>query len=421
MMRFDVVRLLVLAATVTAGSAPAVARAGEAAATPRAGSVTAAAGWAQVQGGATHTGFEPGQKSITAASAGDLQVAWTQPLPGDAPFSQVAVTGGTVYAAAGSTVSAFSEVTGAQLWQSVLGGPVSGTPAVQNGLVLVAFYVPGNTAGYVAALSDTTGALIWQKDVGPVNIGESGDDTTSVTATSYRAYVSTHHSVVALAIGTGRLVWKTAVPPAYCWLGDPAVADGMVVVDTQTEVSALNASNGTLAWQDTFGSTSACESSGEHWLPVISQGTVYAGLFLDGIAAINLRSGAVVWDNTRYRWVSEPLTVTGQAVIADPCCNIRKTGILALRRSDGTALWREPGGTAQAAAFGGLLWGFSAIKKTDMGVITARSRFTGQFVAQTPAFTFTAGYGSMAPVVDAGRLYVKVANSLICFALPESG
>jgi outer membrane protein assembly factor BamB len=56
----------------------------------------------------------------------------------------------------------------------------------------------------------------------------------------------------------------------------------------------------------------------ENWIPAISNGTVYSGTRLDGVAAISLTTGAVLWDNTSLGMVTGPLSVTSSAVIAAP-------------------------------------------------------------------------------------------------------
>lgn len=45
-----------------------------------------APGWPQLQGNAAHTGFEPGETSVTSVNVSQLAQAWTAAMPGAANF-----------------------------------------------------------------------------------------------------------------------------------------------------------------------------------------------------------------------------------------------------------------------------------------------------------------------------------------------
>lgn len=94
-------------------------------------------GWPQLQGNPAHTGFEPGETSVTPANVGQLTQSWTAAMPGAAYFSDITVTNGTLYIAQGGSVVALNAATGARVWQTSFLGTVETTPAVQGGRVLV--------------------------------------------------------------------------------------------------------------------------------------------------------------------------------------------------------------------------------------------------------------------------------------------
>src|SRR5215472_17253379 len=102
-----------------------------AAAAARAPAVSAS-GWAQFQGGAAHTGAEPGENSITAANVSQLSVAWTAPIPAAQTIdtSEVLVIGGSAYVSSVNEVIARDAATGATLWQATLPGAGPGRSVV---------------------------------------------------------------------------------------------------------------------------------------------------------------------------------------------------------------------------------------------------------------------------------------------------
>ena len=366
----------------------------------------------QFQGNAAHTGFEPGEKSVTWQNVRNLSVAWTASLTVPSN-SEVVVTGGVAYAPAGDTVTAFDAADGTQLWQVSLPGNVLGTPAVQSGRVLVAITVGSGLypKGFVLALDSATGATVWSRQVGTL--------ASSVTATPDRVYVSdADGQVVALGIGDGYRIWKSVALPG-CTLSDPSIANGLVVVGGGGEyVSALHASDGTVAWQDTF--RAGCAVAPDNWVPAISQGTVYAGL-LDGVAALTLTSGAVVWQDRTIQDVASPLSVTSSQVLASPDSVWEIAG---LNRSDGSQAWqasfsREVGEIGGTATFGSLAWALVRPGENSVKAIAIGPR------AGNRAYTSPVSYGFahplLPPVVDAGHVYVIMNKKLLCLALPIAG
>jgi outer membrane protein assembly factor BamB len=405
-----------LAALTAAGVLAVMSATGLAAAQSRA---PAATGWPQFQGNARHTGSELDETSVTRANVGQLSVAWTAPLPATSFNSEVVVTSGVAYAGAGATVSAFNASSGTRLWQASLPGALLGTPSVQGGLVLMAISegsIP-HLKGFVVALSSATGSTVWMRSVGSLGIPSLGSSTT-VTTTSDRAYVTLGSGQVeAMGLQHGAKIWVSAALPG-CSPSQPSVAGGLVVVGNGgTGVVALHASDGTVAWHDTFGT--GCGFSAGNWLPAISQGTVYAGL-LNGVAALNLASGAVVWRNQSQPFsqgVFFPLALTGSEVIAG---SQGTTQLAALSRSDGTLRWQTalPSGLEVAAAtvFGGLVWalaqasGGGGVKAVAFGALTGHRLFsTTSYTDDTQGFP---------PVVSAGHVYVNVASELVALALP---
>lgn len=405
-----------------AGAMTAIVASGPAAA--RTAAVTTPA-WPQFQGNAAHTGDEPAERSVTRQNVSQLTLAWTQPVvPCDCGIiepSQVTVTGGTAYAIGAATVYAFNAITGTPVWQRTFGSSLLGTPSVQGGLVLVAYN--GGTRlhpkGFVVALSSATGATVWSREVGPMN-PPSLSQGTSVTTTANRAYVSLLSGQVdALGLTHGGILWTSPVLPGTnshpsCILSPPSVSGKFAVVGTGGQVvTALDAATGAVAWSDTLGSS--CGESVESWLPAISGGTVYAG-WQNGLAAIGLASGSVLWNNASAGEAIFPLSVTAGDVIAAPIAGTGNQMLEAFSRTDGSRLWQSTTTRSEALAstFGGLTWALAANNAGTSA--TAFSAATGHRVYSSAPFSDDSD--PMPPVVNAGRVYLDTGSELMCLALP---
>jgi outer membrane protein assembly factor BamB len=240
-------------------------------------------------------------------------------------------------------------------------------------------------------------------------VGEvPGRDTAdSVTTTPSRAYFSSQARqpvVYALNIHTGRIVWRTQVPPDLYGISDPSVSGNMVVVGSNFAVTALSATGGSQVWRDTFGGGSSCTSAVENWLPAISQGTVYSGTFLDGVVAISLATGDGLWDNKSLTNVPLPLSVTSNTVIAEPLNSSGDNeGLVALNRSDGSILWRQNNSPeAGTATFGRLVWGVASVNaRYRQGAAFVAT--TGQRAGGTPGFPI-GEFAGLPPVVSGSQL-----------------
>jgi outer membrane protein assembly factor BamB len=372
-------------------------------------------GWPQFQGNAAHTGYEPGEKSVNPSNVRQLGVAWTARLPTHTgTASDVVVTGGVLYTSDGPYVTALNAATGAPLWHATLPSDVNGTPSVGDGRVLIGFSEPlkrGREQGYVRALNAATGASVWTRRADLID--------GSITVTGRRAYFLLNtNQVEAIHLSNGYKRWTSPSLPG-CSPSQPTVAGGYVVVGGGGGyVSALHASTGALAWQDTLGG--GCGSTLNNWIPAISQGTVYAGL-LDGVYAISLASGNVQWDTPSSSGVFFPVTLTPRHVIASMD---NTTQLVALNRSTGAQAWQTsfPNSLEIAGTFvfGDLAWflqqpraGGGAARINAVDMVTGNRDFRSvPYLDRDQAFP---------PVVDAGRVYISTGSEVVCYALPGAG
>jgi outer membrane protein assembly factor BamB len=105
-----------------------------------------------------------GESQLGVNNVSDLKLKWQNPLGGAEPV----VANGTVYSSCAPGICALNASTGAKLWSYAIGGgDVTGSAAVENGVVYFGSEVPCHTTacsptgGTVYALNASTGALLW--------------------------------------------------------------------------------------------------------------------------------------------------------------------------------------------------------------------------------------------------------------------
>lgn len=203
----------------------------------------------------------------------------------------VAIVGGTLFVATGQAqVIAIDAATGKEQWRTTLTAPFRAGPAVANNRVLA---------------------------------------------------ISADNQVHALEVTTGRKLWSTAGITESAGLygtSSPAI-EGTIAVATFSsgEIFAMRADNGRTVWNDSLSGvlrTDAISALADvRGLPVIERGVVYAISHGGRMAAIDLRTGARIWEaaiGSLYSpWVAGDFlfvtTVEGEVV--------------ALRKRDGRIRW----------------------------------------------------------------------------------
>lgn len=160
----------------------------------------------------------------------------------------------------------------------------------------------------------------------------------------------------ALDLASGKVLWEDKYPaavvrgPAGSFSGpraSPAVSeDGKIVVTIGVHgtVSALSADDGKLLWRKTDGSAGEPRFSVASSPLIVGDGTVVAqfgGSSRGGIVAYDLATGA-----ERWKWTGESPAYASPALmtIGDVRLVIAETeqSILAVRTSDGKAVWKSP-------------------------------------------------------------------------------
>ncbi len=181
-------------------------------------------------------------------------------------FTDVQVVNGVIYFAATaiareggprttvSYVYAYDATTGTRLWISqIIGNMILSPPAISNGVVYV-----GSEDTFVYALNASTGARLWLHQLGgPIDTspvvangvvyaGVTSNPSTAPASSTSDA-TTTSGSVAALNATTGTLIWQQEINK---YTGTPlAYANNLIYSGTNdNHVYALNASNGSQAW-----------------------------------------------------------------------------------------------------------------------------------------------------------------------------
>ncbi len=299
--------------------------------------------WGQAAGPAANN---PGNVTL-AGTSGDR--IWSTPAVASGPsdFGRESVrvaarpvaADGRIYSY-GPTgeVSANSAENGGQFWKvnlrpsDVDGGvyTAGGGVAVSGGVVYV------NTGyGIIAALDAGSGQVIWSQKKDHPGRGAPTVADGKVFA------VGEGNVLYCLAASDGKELWKfNGVPEAGGVIGatDPAVAGGVVVVPFSSgELVGVDIKTGNGLWTEqmarasnNYAVTGLSDITGS---PVIEDGIVYASGITNRTAALNLKTGAKVWDQP-IGSAHTPL-VSGNAVfVVDLDDNL-----YAIDRKGGDVIW----------------------------------------------------------------------------------
>ncbi|MBC6440315.1 MAG: PQQ-binding-like beta-propeller repeat protein [Rhodospirillales bacterium] len=239
------------------------------------------------------------------AAPGALEEIWSRSIgEGQGRFrkliAQPVVALGRVFTLdADTTVRAFDAATGDSLWSFDIepededeGGWGGGLAFYRDRLYVTTGY------GELIMLDHETGEEYWRVRIGPPL-------RKPPTVSQGRVYlVTSDNELVALNADTGDILWSHRGLDEIAGLlggGSPAVSGSVVIASYLSgELYALRAENGRVVWVDTlayaarFGSLAALNDI--NGSPVIDRGLVFAISHSGRLVAIDLASGARVWE-----------------------------------------------------------------------------------------------------------------------------
>jgi outer membrane protein assembly factor BamB len=311
-------------------------------------------------------------------------------------------------------VRALSPLDGHIEWQFATHGRFYSGPTVKDGVVYV-----GGGDGVLYALRSVTGELIWQYDA-------KEELVTAPVVSEGRVLVgSQSETLFAVDAKTGAWVWqyRREAPSGFTIRGFsvPTVVDGLVVAGfADGWLVAVGFDDGVMRWEKKL-----THSPGHQFLDVDTspvaddQGHVFAASYLDGVFALDAKTGDLLWSTPHPGTTS--LLLRGGTLYA--------TGdgsLAALGTQKGQALWTldlsdrtskgkgNNAGRAPMLARGYIVVPTStALAFVDPSTGHVRTAFDpGRGVTATPVRSVSARYGS--------RLYV-MSNLGTVFALQMVG
>ena len=372
---------------------------------------TANTEWAQPGGLASKA---PGNLALGAS----LGQVWNVSIgAGDKKGARLAaapvVAGGKVYTIdTASTVRAFDERNGAQLWASQFGTEARGAPSLFGGGVAVdgGRLFATNGLGFVAALDAGTGAKVWQVRPG----GPLRGAPTVVNSTLY--VMSQDNQIFSLKQADGATNWSNAAALEIAGIfgtSAPAVAQGTVVAGFSSgELNAYRYENGRMVWQDTLARTgirtSVSSLSDVDADPVIDNGQVFALGQGGRMVSLDLVSGQRIWE-LNLAGISTPCVVGDWVFLVTD-----EAKVVAVARATGKVRWIAQLPRYKSAKSkkgyvgyeGPVMAGERLILTGSNGTLININPANGSFQSQTNA----GGPVSLPPVVANKTLYVLTDN-----------
>jgi len=303
--------------------------------------------------------------SVAAVRTGDGSTLWQATVAGgDASFATLA--GGVLYVGSGANLTTLRTSDGKQLWQFQGKGSSAwstGTnPIVSAGVV----YVASTTAVY--AVRTGSGQLLWQYATG-------GTAPTMLVLDNAVLYAGSDGSLAALQPGNGKVLWK-----AQQSLRSFSVLSDQLYIYWDNAVTALRKSDGKQLWR--FPVTSAASESTvtptasgivyinaldtlyalrgtdgkQLWSfpangfvkPLIINGRLYTLSDNEHTVALNATTGALIWQSPEE--IGQPIgdSSSGAIYTRGVDAKTHAGSSLALRTSNGSALWVSPDVNADA-------------------------------------------------------------------------
>ncbi len=181
---------------------------------------------------------------------------------------------------------------GRLIWQTTVAGEALSTPVISNGMVLI-----HTSNGRLQALNESDGVVQWTFNLDMSSMSLRGE---SAPAVAFGAAIvgSDNGYVSAISMQKGQLIWKQRI----------ARSDYTTDIDQLNDIDAA---------------------------PMITQGIVYALAYNNNLAALDLRSGEIIWKR-ELGSVNDFIVSAGRIYIID-----KNDYLIALRASDGVTVWTQ--------------------------------------------------------------------------------
>lgn len=282
------------------------------------------------------------QRALENVAIAGIGVAWTVGIGSGESRDGMITSGPVVADGRVYTINSRNVLTvvdagsGARLWQSNLAPEGSRSSVGGGGIAVVGgtiFAAIGQAQ--VVALEAERGREIWR-------VGVSAPLRSGPTVVGNRVFaISIDNQLHAFDAPTGRRLWSQAGIAENAGLfgaSSPAVNSNIVVAAFSSgELFALRSESGSFIWTDSLAGSQRSDAlsllSDVRGLPVIDRGTVFAIGHGGRMAAIDLRSGARIWEQN-IGSVNTPWLAGDHLFVTT-----LDSEVAAVRRRDGRVQW----------------------------------------------------------------------------------
>ncbi len=252
--------------------------------------------------------------------------------------------GDKVYAADRSgLVKAFTVQNGSEQWRADLSGKTgffSNNPSamLSGGITLSgALLYIGSERGLIYALNTSDGTIAWKTNA-------AGEVVSRPAVSDGLLLIHTSNGILqALDAMSGVVKWSVNLGvPTLSLRGEssPAIAFGAAIVGGDNgQVSAVLLDQGQIIWQQRIsqpgGATEIARLADVDMTPVVENGVVYVLAYNGDIAALDLRSGQIIWKR-EIGGVHNIIIDGNRILLAD-----QNDRVIALSKEGGVTLWRQ--------------------------------------------------------------------------------
>ncbi|HGF6560465.1 MULTISPECIES: outer membrane protein assembly factor BamB [Providencia] len=263
----------------------------------------------------------------------------------------------------------------------------------------------GTERGTVIALNKENGEVLWDVEV-------AGEALSKPVVSGDMVVIHTSNGQLqALDTATGAIKWTVNMDtPSLSLRGEsaPAVAFGAAIVGGDNgRVSAVLLSQGQLIWQQRISLVTSSTEIGRlndvDMTPVIDDGKVYAIAYNGTLAALDMRSGQMLWKRDLG-------SINDMVLSGDNLYLVDQTDrVLAVRKSDGVTLWTQDQLLNRGLSAPEVYNGYIVVGDKE-GYLHWLDTSTGGFVAQNKLNS--SGIHSR-PVIASDKLMVQTRNGTV--------
>ena len=263
----------------------------------------------------------------------------------------------------------------------------------------------GTERGTVIALNKEDGQVAWDVEV-------AGEALSKPTVSNDLVMVHTSNGQLqALDVNSGEIKWTVNMDtPSLSLRGEsaPAVAFGAALVGGDNgRVSAVLLSQGQLIWQQRISQVTSSTEIGRlndvDMTPIIDDGKVYAIAYNGTLAALDMRSGQILWKR-ELGSVNDMVLSGDNLYLVD-----QNDRVLSVRKSDGVTLWTQEELLNRGLSAPEMYNGYLVVGDKE-GYLHWLDMATGGFVAQNKLNS--SGIHSR-PVVASDKLMVQAKNGTV--------